>query len=75
VRAQTSKVTIKSNPHEKIGATGGQVCPDDAESNKQIAEGKGRGDKTRPIQSKIFESNFKTGAINRSATPPGISDQ
>jgi hypothetical protein len=24
-----------------------------------------------PIQAKIFESNFKTGAINRSATPPG----
>jgi hypothetical protein len=23
-----------------------------------------------PIQAKILESNFKTGAINRSATPP-----
>jgi hypothetical protein len=30
--------------------------------------------KSCPILSKILDSNFKTGAINRSATPPGISD-
>jgi hypothetical protein len=67
---QNQFVTLKSNPHEEIGGTAGHICPLTKGAHKQIAEDENTRGKTCPIQSRILNSNFKTGAINRSATPP-----
>jgi hypothetical protein len=63
-------VTEKSNPNEEIRGTAGHICPLTERADKRIAEDENTSGKSCPIQSRILNSNFKTGAINRSATPP-----
>jgi hypothetical protein len=71
VRERRWSVTRKSNPLEKIKGTPDRSCPINADEKSEFIEHKGTAGKSCPIQSKILNSNFKTGAINRSATPPG----
>jgi hypothetical protein len=63
-------VTRESDPLEKIKGSRDHSCPINADEKSESIEHRDTGGKTCPIQSKILNSIFKTGAINRSATPP-----
>jgi hypothetical protein len=69
------EVTLKSNLPKKIWAITVHICPSSARAISRLNEARDIAGNSSPIESKILNSNFKTGAINRSATPPGPFDR
>jgi hypothetical protein len=68
---RTRGVTGESNPRGKIGTWSVHCCPIGNAPWELSLRDQNRSVFKCPFEGKNSQSNFKTGAINRSATPPG----